>query len=881
MKGANELLILAFLLILASSSSPSSSSAVNSEPDDGKGQWQMLTNHNFSTQIRLHPHILFIVSYPWSGESRFLMKELSDLVRVYNKEDELNSLKFMYMHRNKDQMLADAIGASDGLVTVLYYHYSFAYKYQGRLIASNVLSSVVPYLNVSSRAIPIKEIGNQEELENFTESTDKAVLLLESCGWTAKLMASMDRNRTQNGDFSGVSSEGEADEIPEAQLKENLKGTETASSMCGIQDIFGGVPSIAEFSPLLNSSGPFQDSDTEDMKHTVGLSSCSYKEFQQFKSFFFGFMNVARELFLLSEKYRFGLVSDKSLLSSLGAGDSGSWSTMVYFNGCPSCSKILKEGDDLRDVLLLEESIVLELEANGQDIDPAVPANKPSVILFVDRFSNSSDIKKKSKEALGELRKLALEYHISDEMHQQNGKKFGRPSTQSFQEYRSKSGHPKLRVYPAAQKLKLEENMSIMIVNEGKSVILDKLDKNLQGSSLHEILTHILQKKKEAKLSSVAKEAGFQLLSDDIDIKLSDTLPSEHTEEPIQDSDAPYEEGIASTGVNLDKDQNERIQLTDIKDSIHDDEEKKTYVDTSKFLLSLKPDQLESDDGLAILDGLKTKEKGFTQVDRSEKPLPQFQSFKGSFYFSDGNHRLLRALTGESRIPSLVIIDPILQQHYVFPKQTDFSYASLEDVLHEFLNGVLIPYQHSESKPENPREGTHPPFVNMDFHEADSIPRVTAQTFSEQVLGSSKSGNNDISPAWKEDVVVLFSNSWCGFCQRMELVVREVFRALKGYMKVVKAGSRTAEVVLSDDNLKNAVVKFPKIFLIDCTLNDCSLILNSSNQREVYPALLLFPAERKTAVSYEGDIGVANVIKFIADHGSCSQHLTSNKGNLF
>ena len=50
-------------------------------------------------------------------------------------------------------------------------------------------------------------------------------------------------------------------------------------------------------------------------------------------------------------------------------------------------------------------------------------------------------------------------------------------------------------------------------------------------------------------------------------------------------------------------------------------------------------------------------------------------------------------------------------------------------------------------------------------------------------------------------------------------------------------------------------------------------------QREVYPALLLFPAERKTAVSYEGDMAVSNVMKFIADHGSCSQHLTSDKGN--
>ncbi|KAJ6678155.1 TRANSPORTER putative-RELATED [Salix viminalis] len=68
--------------------------------------------------------------------------------------------------------------------------------------------------------------------------------------------------------------------------------------------------------------------------------------------------------------------------------------------------------------------------------------------------------------------------------------------------------------------------MSIMIVNDGKPVMLNSMASGLEGSSLHEILTYLLQKKEEAKLSSVAKEAGFQLLSDDFNIKVTDTLPS-------------------------------------------------------------------------------------------------------------------------------------------------------------------------------------------------------------------------------------------------------------------------------------------------------------------------------------------------------------------
>jgi thiol-disulfide isomerase/thioredoxin len=175
-----------------------------------------------------------------------------------------------------------------------------------------------------------------------------------------------------------------------------------------------------------------------------------------------------------------------------------------------------------------------------------------------------------------------------------------------------------------------------------------------------------------------------------------------------------------------------------------------------------------------------------------------FQNFKGSFFFCDGNYRLLTALTGETRIPSLVIIDPLSQQHYVFTKHTNLSYSSLEDFLHGFINGNLVPYQRSESEPESPREETRPPFVNMDFHEADSISQVTAHTFSEQVLGFNQSDNDFAANAWNEDVLVLFSNSWCGFCQRMELIVREVHRAIKGYINMLKTGSRTGETVLTD-----------------------------------------------------------------------------------
>jgi hypothetical protein len=91
------------------------------------------------------------------------------------------------------------------------------------------------------------------------------------------------------------------------------------------------------------------------------VSSCTLQEFQQFDSFFSKFMIVAREFFLPSERHRFGLVLERSMLSSLGLEDSGSWLAMAYIAGCPSCSKIIEKEDDLKNVLQMDNSVVMEV----------------------------------------------------------------------------------------------------------------------------------------------------------------------------------------------------------------------------------------------------------------------------------------------------------------------------------------------------------------------------------------------------------------------------------------------------------------------------------------------------------------------------------------
>jgi hypothetical protein len=406
------------------------------------------------------------------------------------------------------------------------------------------------------------------------------------------------------------------------------------------------------------------------------------------------------------------------------------------------------------------------------------------VLLFVDRSSEFSETGGNGKEALDSFRELALQYQVSNQIGEQKKNKPEKSSAQDHQASDSKFKHPRLKLSPTARKIKLKEKLStIMIINDDKHVTLDKVASNLEGSSLQKILSHLLRQNKEGSLHSLAKELGFQLLSDDIDIK----SPSQ-TVQSSQVSPAVLKEGLVSNIVALDRDQllqseslsahmqEENSIITNGEPPSQYNEEKAAYIDTSKQLISIEPhksvtalEEVATAEGLVeekssedvVVEEIRSEDvatppKISSQVDNLVEQQLYFQGFEGSFFFSDGNYRLLRALTGGSKIPSLVIIDPLSQQHYVLPQESNFSYSSLADFLNGFLNGSLPPYQRSEPALQSPREATPPPFVNVDFHEVDSIPRVTTHTFSELVLGFNQSGTKNVAHTWNKDVLVLF-----------------------------------------------------------------------------------------------------------------------------
>ncbi|KAK1262217.1 hypothetical protein QJS04_geneDACA019545 [Acorus gramineus] len=552
------------------------------------------------------------------------------------------------------------------------------------------------------------------------------------------------------------------------------------------------------------------------------------------------------------------------------------------------------------------------------------------------------------------------------------------------------SGPVKMKVVPASHLIQLKDKIAFMV--DGNRVSLDDaVNLGAQGNPAYDILSQLLHQRspslkvKQTKISLIAKEVGFQLLSDDFDVKIIDSSTADTANDQpghasqaellspdVQQSKISVQTAAEGTvdlndgdlltvGITALEDKKEPALVNDETSFQPTSDEKDSWEICSASVQEAMKDKQNVIESMEIGEDARLSKENDNQPATSNSELPfyvdqrsptepslgndnkenqshqtdfssvhdtcshratidscpsdayeeneipedkiypssnelndqqaKYNLFDGSFFFSDGGHRMLKALTANSKIPSVVILDPIRQQHYVFPEETDFSYTSLVSFIDRFLNGSLPPYQRSELSIVSPRVTLQPPFVNLDFHETDSIPRITANIFSDLVLGSVHCFQQNDMPgshcqeadcAWKKDVMVLFSNNWCGFCQRMEVVVREVYRSIKGYYATMhESGTENRDSLLLEDNSVNVMQNEPPaIFLMDCILNDCGLLLKSIGQKEVYPSLILFPAERKDAISYQGNILVTDIIEFIGAHGRNSHHLSGNKGRF-
>lgn len=141
-----------------------------------------------------------------------------------------------------------------------------------------------------------------------------------------------------------------------------------------------------------------------------------------------------------------------------------------------------------------------------------MPENKPSVLLSIDRSSDSLEARRKIKEAITDFKNFALQHQTSYGIGGQNNVKTGRPLFGTYQASKSMHGHP------ATHQNLAKDKMSLWI----KSLQVYKAI-----PCAHDILAYVLQHKNKVKLSTLSKKVGFELLSEDVDIKIQEALPAE------------------------------------------------------------------------------------------------------------------------------------------------------------------------------------------------------------------------------------------------------------------------------------------------------------------------------------------------------------------
>ena len=244
------------------------------------------------------------------------------------------------------------------------------------------------------------------------------------------------------------------------------------------------------------------------------------------------------------------------------------------------------------------------------------------------------------------------------------------------------------------------------------------------------------------------------------------------------------------------------VDLSELVESLRDHMEEKWRTsgpESGGFLIRKKQPKtlVEAEDvKVSHRPGDGKDEDAASQVPHPEHTEGQGQStsFKPQlrFFFRDGDDLLKEKLTMSVMTPAVVIVNPQTEAYFVFPLNESITPSSLITFIDQFFLGLLEETVRSEPPPGPQREGPCPPYANFDFHDHNSIPHVNADLFRHKVLGfppnataftaSEATESHIMGPAWKKDVLVLFTTPWCGFCKRMELVVREVYRALKPYV---------------------------------------------------------------------------------------------------
>ncbi|KAF8672363.1 hypothetical protein HU200_049565 [Digitaria exilis] len=880
-------------------------------------EWQVLTRANFSSQIRLHPDVLLIVTMPWYGESRALMADIEHLV---GSNEELGCLKMMVVYRNSEKLLTDAIGATEG-INIVYYQHSVQFKYQGKL------------LDISRKTLTRESDGPLELVIEDEELTFGGGGQLTSSPWKGGFTMANESVSEQSGDTN--------DGNGKCTLQKFHQFESFYAKFTAIARENFLPPEIARFGLITDRSLlPSLDVVNEGkpdtwfvIVHYLGCTTCSIiaKDEDDLRS-------------LVQSHHNIGI-------KEVGADESGGEaifpvnrpSVILFIDRLSHSSKA--RDDSKFSIKLLRQYVQNNYPFHVSTVVPSSSTSKTRSKAVTLRNTGIPDAHSETKRlsawasklmALGDKMSVMVVNDGDSILYRSSSHGSGsNPLYDVLTKllHKTKPGHRSkktrinlvtkdvgLNMLPDDSKIQVVDSLSVeeseykttdnsfattdtpnddtkVSVDENTAKETEYIDDGQAPSILEKTLTTYPDGHDNAFESDVT-EAEDQNKSE-----ASDMSPDLHAEVPCNAYSSEVGgmllKHIAVKTVTEILERDERnmhmYQEGSVSSNEHDDGSSALGKKFRKMEDAIYENTVNAHEGSEKSDTRcphhATCERDDTDTIEQVTSSISDGRFHGSFYFSDGGYRLLKTLTGGSRIPSLVIVDPVEQKHYVFPDEIEYSYASLQNYLDSFMNRSLPSYYHVTSSAISSKELPRPPFVNHDFHEANSIPQLTTNTFCPLVFGSSGcdsesqvsfSNTENLSSGWNKDVMVLFSNSWCGFCQRAELVVRELYRSFKSFSSYSDSVFSNAQDVHAEEkNEKFAMKGFPVIYMIDCTSNECHHILKSAGMEELYPTLLLFPAENKSAIAYEGGMSVAHLIEFLQSHVSNSRRLLEYKGFMW
>ncbi|CAD6212958.1 unnamed protein product [Miscanthus lutarioriparius] len=822
----------AILLILASAlQSPAVASS-----GAGRLEWQVLTRANFSSQIRLHPHVLLLATMPWYGESRSLM---ADIERLVGSNEELGRLKLMVVYRNSEKLLTDAIGAAEG-INVVYYQCSMQFKYQGKLRAHDILSAVRYIMSLKHEEAPFEVLHTQEDVETSIESTDKSVILYESCGWFTRLAhggsnqsyeAASSNNHTENVDISGKTMTRESDGPLELVI-------ENEEQTLGVGGQLTGSPWKGGFA-LANESVSEQIGNTND-----GYRKCTMQRFHQFESFYAKLTAIAREYLLPPEIAKYGLITERSLLPSLDVvneGNQETWFVTTHHMGCKTCSVIVKDGDDLRSLVQSHHNLgIKEVSADESGREAIFPTNRPSVILFIDRLSHSSKVRDESKLVIKLLRQYVQNnypFHVSNGALSSSTSKTRSKAVPSLRNTGISDAYSqtaRLSVW-ASKLMALGDKMSVMVVNDGDSISYRSSSQGSGANPLYDVLTKLLHKarpghrSKKTRISLVSRDVGLKMLSDDSEIKVVKSLSVEESEYKSTD------DASATTDNSNDDITEVSVDETTAKETEYiDDGQAPSILDKSLATYPDEHDNARESNDTEMEDQSKSEASDMS-VDLKEDVSNNADSS------SEVGGMLHKHIVEKTVTEAFQILEHDERNLYADQEESVSSNEQVD------VSSVL---SKKISKTEDAiyentfdlSEGSEESDTRCPHHATCSSSRVPVRDDTDFTDQTPENFNWWIKNSVPATLGVGFvsEQSWWSVSYTDHL---RAFRAIQIlYLQMLKM---------------------------------------STMKEELYLTLLLFPAENKSAIAYEGGMSVPHLIEFLESHLSNSRHLLEYKGFMW